>query len=89
MVKNILIRKYITFQQSKLMIKDCEECKARVLIDPNTFSDDGTISLSGISVSNNASHAAFAISDGGSDWRTWKIKNIETNYILGFCIPMI
>ena len=70
-----------TFQQSKLMIKDCEECKARVLIDPNTFSDDGTISLSGISVSNNASHAAFAISDGGSDWRTWKIININTGEI--------
>ena len=71
-----------TFQQSKLMIKDCEECKARVLIDPNTFSDDGTISLSGISVSNNASHAAFAISDGGSDWRTWKIINIDTGEVL-------
>ena len=71
-----------TFQQSKLMIKDCEECKARVLIDPNTFSDDGTISLSGISVSNNASHAAFAISDGGSDWRTWKIINIDKGEVL-------
>ena len=71
-----------TFQQSKLMIKDCEECKARVLIDPNTFSDDGTISLSGISVSNNASRAAFAISDGGSDWRTWKIINIDTGEVL-------
>ncbi len=71
-----------TFQQSKLMIKDCEECKARVLIDPNIFSDDGTISLSGISVSNNASHAAFAISDGGSDWRTWKIINIDTGEVL-------
>ena len=71
-----------TFQQSKLMIKDCEECKARVLIDPNTFSDDGTISLSGISISNNANHAAFAISDGGSDWRTWKIINIDTGEVL-------
>ena len=64
------------------MVKDCEDCEARVLIDPNTFSDDGTISLSGISVSNNASHAAFAISDGGSDWRTWKIINIDTGEVL-------
>ena len=67
-----------SWQQSKLMIKDCEDCKARVLLDPNKFSQDGTISLGGISVSNDASLLAYAISDGGSDWRTWKVLNIET-----------
>ena len=43
-----------SFQQSKLMIKDCDKCDERVLIDPNTFSDDGTISLGGTSVNNSA-----------------------------------
>ena len=71
-----------SFQQSKLMIKDCETCEARVLIDPNTFSKDGTISLGGTSISNDASHIAYSISDGGSDWRTWKIMNIETGEVL-------
>ena len=71
-----------TFQQSKLMIKDCEDCEERTLIDPNTFSEDGTISLGGTSVNNNASHIAFSISDGGSDWRIWKVMNIETGEIL-------
>ena len=71
-----------SFQQSKLMIKDCDSCDARVLIDPNQFSDDGTISLGGTSISNDASHIAYSISDGGSDWRTWKIMNIETGEVL-------
>jgi prolyl oligopeptidase len=71
-----------SFQQSKLMIKDCDSCDARVLIDPNKFSDDGTVSLGGTSISNDASHIAYSISDGGSDWRTWKIMNIETGEVL-------
>tara|TARA_S200000501_G_scaffold82732_1_gene74871 strand:+ start:826 stop:2865 length:2040 start_codon:yes stop_codon:yes gene_type:complete len=71
-----------TFQQSKLMIRDCDDCEERVLIDPNTFSEDGTISLGGTSVSNDATHMAFSISDGGSDWRTWKVMNIETGEVL-------
>ena len=71
-----------TFQQSKLMIRDCDDCEERVLIDPNTFSEDGTVSLGGTSVSNDATHMAFSISDGGSDWRTWKVMNIETGEVL-------
>ena len=71
-----------SFQQSKLMIMDCETCEARVLIDPNEFSKDGTVSLGGTSISNDASHIAYSISDGGSDWRTWKIMNIETGEVL-------
>ena len=38
------------------MMKDClEECEAEVLIDPNSFSDDGTFSLGGTSISPDAS----------------------------------
>ena len=71
-----------SFQQSKLMIKDCDKCDDRILIDPNTFSDDGTISLGGTSVNNKADMIAFSISDGGSDWRVWKVMNIETGKVL-------
>ena len=71
-----------SFQQSKLMIKDCDRCDERVLIDPNTFSDDGTISLGGTSVNNSADMIAFSISDGGSDWRVWKVLDIETGEVL-------
>jgi len=66
------------WQQSKFMVKDCDACDARVLLDPNTFSTDGTIALASVSVSPNAELLAFAISDGGSDWRSWKVLNIES-----------
>lgn len=47
-----------------------------VFIDPNEFSEDGTISLSGISFSEDGSLLAYSISEGGSDWR--KVIVIET-----------
>ena len=64
------------------MIKDCDGCEERVLLDPNNFSDDGTMSLGGTSISNDASLIAYSISDGGSDWRTWKILNINSGETL-------
>jgi Serine proteases of the peptidase family S9A len=42
---------------------------AEVFLDPNTFSEDGTISLGGTSFSKSGKILAYAISEGGSDWR--------------------
>lgn len=53
--------------------------KPEVLLDPNTWSKDGTIALSGISVSNDAKQLAYMVSKAGSDWATWQFKDIETN----------
>ena len=69
-------------QQNKLMVKDCDSCIERVLIDPNQFSSDGTIALASASVSPDGKWLAFAQSDGGSDWRTWRIMDIENGQIL-------
>jgi prolyl oligopeptidase len=43
--------------------------EAEVFLDPNSFSKDGTTSLSGISFSKDGSMAAYNISEGGSDWQ--------------------
>ena len=51
---------------------------ARVLIDPNTFSDDATIALSTYSVSPDGKRVAYSTSDGGSDWKTWHIRDVDT-----------
>ncbi len=40
-----------------------------VFLDPNTFKEDGTISLGGTSWSDDGSLFAYLISEGGSDWR--------------------
>ncbi|AFM04959.1 prolyl oligopeptidase [Bernardetia litoralis DSM 6794] len=55
--------------------KEGEE-KDNVFIDPNTFSEDGTVSMAGLNFSKDGSRAAYLISEGGSDWR--KIIVIDT-----------
>jgi len=65
-------------QQSVFMMKGCDDCEAQILLDPNQFSNDGTISLGDVSVSPDGKKVAYSISDGGSDWRTWKVMDVET-----------
>ncbi len=56
--------------------KNLEE-EAQVILDPNTFSEDGTSSLAGFGFSEDGKHLAYGISEGGSDWRTIYVKNLE------------
>ncbi|WP_436800004.1 prolyl oligopeptidase family serine peptidase [Winogradskyella psychrotolerans] len=55
---------------------------AEVFLNPNTFKEDGTISLGGMSFSKNGKTLAYAISEGGSDWRKILVMNVETNEIV-------
>lgn len=50
---------------------------AEVFLDPNTFKEDGTISLGGVSFSKDGSKVAYSISEGGSDWRKVIVMNSE------------
>lgn len=50
----------------------------QILIDPNQFSEDGTVALSGIAISDNGQFLAYGISKSGSDWQEWQVRNIET-----------
>ena len=56
---------------------------AQVFIDPNTFKDDGTISLGETSFSEDGSKLAYSISEGGSDWRKVLVMNTETKELMG------
>ena len=56
-------------QNQYVVYRQKEESSPEVFLDPNTFAEDGTISLSGLSFSKNGKLAAFSISEGGSDWR--------------------
>ena len=55
---------------------------ATVFLDPNTFKEDGTISLGGTSFSKDGKILAYSISEGGSDWRKILIMNTETKEII-------
>ncbi|MDB2462996.1 prolyl oligopeptidase family serine peptidase [Algibacter sp.] len=55
---------------------------ATIFLDPNTFKEDGTISLGGTSFSKDGSILAYSISEGGSDWRKILIMDTETKKIV-------
>ena len=55
---------------------------ATVFLDPNTFKEDGTVSLGGISFSKNGKILAYSISEGGSDWRKILIMDAESKKII-------
>jgi prolyl oligopeptidase len=55
---------------------------AELLIDPNTWSDDGTIALAGYYPSHDGRYLAYTIQDGGSDWREARVMNVETGEVL-------
>jgi prolyl oligopeptidase len=56
--------------------------EASLLIDPNTWSDDGTVALAAYYPSPDGKHVAYLIQDGGSDWRTAKVLEVETGKVL-------
>jgi prolyl oligopeptidase len=64
--------------QSIIYKKKSLEEEGEVFLDPNGFSDDGTVALAGLSFSNDHKYAAYGISRGGSDWREFYIKDVET-----------
>lgn len=54
---------------------------AQVFLDPNTFKEDGTVSLGGLSFSDDGKTAAYSISEGGSDWRKVLVMDVETKKV--------
>ncbi len=53
------------------------DAEPQVLLNPNEWSEDGTVSLGGLSISDDGKLAAYAKSEGGSDWRTWFVRDID------------
>ncbi|MDD5656766.1 MAG: prolyl oligopeptidase family serine peptidase [Elusimicrobia bacterium] len=50
----------------------------QVLLDPNTLASDGTAALSGLSFSEDGRLMAYGISRAGSDWKVWRVRDVET-----------
>ncbi|MEZ6113253.1 MAG: prolyl oligopeptidase family serine peptidase [Pirellulaceae bacterium] len=64
--------------QSVLYVTDGLEGEPRVLLDPNRLSEDGTVALAGWVVSEDGRSLAYGIARGGSDWREWHVRDVET-----------
>ncbi|HEY9667851.1 MAG TPA: prolyl oligopeptidase family serine peptidase [Coleofasciculaceae cyanobacterium] len=64
--------------QSVLYTLTSLDAEPKVLFDPNTLSEDGTIALSGLAISEDGKLMAYGLSTSGYDWNEWKVRHIET-----------
>jgi prolyl oligopeptidase len=69
-------------QNQSVLYRRDETGKEEIFLDPNTFSKDGSTSLSDVSFSKDGSIVAYSISEGGSDWRKVIVMNAVTKKIL-------
>ncbi|MCW5936411.1 MAG: S9 family peptidase [Fimbriimonadaceae bacterium] len=64
--------------QDVLYVADSVDAPGRVLLDPNTFSEDGTVALSGLGLSEDGKTLVYGKSSAGSDWTTFYTMDVAT-----------
>jgi prolyl oligopeptidase len=68
--------------QPVLYVSAAPDDDGRPLLDPNLLSPDGTVAVTSLAVDEAGSLLAYATSDGGSDWRTWHLRDVNSGYDL-------
>jgi prolyl oligopeptidase len=69
--------------QRVLYVRDTVDGAGRVLIDPNSWAKDGATALAEWSVSDDGARLAYAVQDGGTDWRTIRVLDVNTGKVQG------
>jgi prolyl oligopeptidase len=64
--------------QSVVYVTQDPATAGRVLIDPNTLSKDGTVALRETSMSPDGRLFAYSLSEAGSDWQVWHVRDVAT-----------
>ena len=72
--------------QDVLWTMPAPEAQGEVLLDPNLLSRDGTVALTGLSVTDDGTLLAYATSAAGSDWLTWQVRDVATGQEVGEAI---
>ncbi|MDB5710631.1 MAG: prolyl endopeptidase [Sphingomonas bacterium] len=76
--------------QAVLVVRDSlDDPVGRVLIDPNTWSQDGATALAEWVPSEDGGKILYAVQDGGSDWRTVKIMDVGTGKTLSDTVEWV
>ena len=63
--------------QSVMYVQDGRDAPARVLLDPNVLSTDGTVALSATAVSDDGHYLAYSLSTSGSDWQEVHVRDVN------------
>lgn len=63
-------------EQFRLVRRDGR--KERIVVDPTEIESDGTVALTGAKVSDDGKRVAYGLSEAGSDWQTWRVRDVET-----------
>ena len=69
-------------QNQRVLYRIEDDGSETVFLDPNTFSEDGTVSMSSVSFSEDGSLVAYQLSEGGSDWRSIVIRDVATGDVI-------
>src|SRR5262249_49741742 len=64
--------------QNVLYVLESLDSEPRLLLDPNTWSKDGTVALAGMAVSDDGKFLAYGKAVAGSDWNTWHVIDVAT-----------
>jgi prolyl oligopeptidase len=64
--------------QNVLLVAESLNAEARVLLDPNVLSRDGTVALAGTAISDDGKLMAYGIATSGSDWTEWHVRDIDS-----------
>ncbi|MHC5018565.1 MAG: prolyl oligopeptidase family serine peptidase [Planctomycetota bacterium] len=64
--------------QAPLYVQEGLAGEPRILLDPNTLSEDGTVAVRNFWVSPDGALICYGLSAGGSDWMEWKIRDVAT-----------
>lgn len=64
--------------QSVLYTMTSLEAAPTVLLDPNQLSTDGTVALSGYSITDDGHLMAYGLATAGSDWQEWKVRDVRS-----------
>ena len=64
--------------QSVVFVTQDPGAPGQVLIDPNKLSADGTVALRETSMSADGRLFAYSLSDAGSDWQVWHVRDVAT-----------
>ncbi|MBS0396005.1 MAG: S9 family peptidase, partial [Proteobacteria bacterium] len=64
--------------QSVLMVAAADGSGARALLDPNALAEDRTVALAGYEPSPDGRYLAYATADGGSDWKTLRVREVDS-----------